>query len=155
MPKESTDHDIMMHAALEQASLAMHQGEVPVGAIISENHQIITRAFNKTEQLQDPCAHAEILAIRQAAQIKNNWRLDDAILYVTLEPCTMCAGAIRAARIKTVIYGATDSKLGACGSLYDVLEDARLGSAPRVIKGVLEDKCQNILSEFFKRLRRD
>jgi tRNA(adenine34) deaminase len=155
MPNNPIPQELMMRAAIEQAVLGESKGEVPVGAVICLGENIISSAHNRTEELQEPCAHAEILAIKEAAAKLNRWRLDDATLFVTLEPCTMCAGAIRSARIKTVVYGTADDKLGACGSLYNLLEDSRLGPTPRVIKGVLESECKSVLTNFFRKLRRD
>ncbi len=155
MPNNPIPQELMMRAAIEQAIMGESKGEVPVGAVICIGDQIIASAHNRTEELQEPCAHAEILAIREASTKMKSWRLDNATLFVTLEPCTMCAGAIRAARIKTVVYGADDEKLGACGSLYNLLEDSRLGSTPRIIKGILESECKTVLTNFFRKLRRD
>jgi tRNA(adenine34) deaminase len=124
--------------------------DVPVGAVIlDEAGTIITRARNRREADRDPTAHAEILAIRQAARILGRWRLTDLTLVVTLEPCTMCAGAITAARLGRLVYGAEDPKAGAVGSLWDVLRDARLNHRPEVIGGVLASECSVVLREFF------
>ena len=152
---QSESHQKLMALALEEANSAHLRGEVPVGAIIAVGDKIVAKASNRTEELADPTAHAEVLALRAAASTLQDWRLEDATLYVTLEPCTMCAGAIRAARIKTVVFGARDQRLGACGSLYDILTDSRLGPEPRVIEGVLKVECQDILKKFFDNLRKD
>jgi tRNA(adenine34) deaminase len=124
--------------------------DVPVGAVIlDEAGTIITRARNRREADRDPTAHAEILAIRQAASILGRWRLTDLTLVVTLEPCTMCAGAVTAARLGRLVYGAEDPKAGAVGSLWDVLRDARLNHRPEVIGGVLASECGAVLRDFF------
>ena len=148
-------HDNLMQLALAEARSAELRGEVPVGAIIVIGDKIIAKASNRTEELADPTAHAEILALREAAALLKDWRLDEATLYVTLEPCTMCAGAIRSSRIKTVVFGAKDQKLGACGSLYDLMLEPRLGPEPRVIEGILHNDCENVLKRFFSNLRKD
>lgn len=144
-----------MQIALAEAAEAQMRGEVPVGAIIAVGDKIIAKASNRTIELADPTAHAEILALRAAASILKDWRLEDATLYVTLEPCTMCAGAIRTARIKTVVFGARDQKLGACGSMYDILGEPRLGPEPRVVEGILKSECEDILKQFFSNLRKE
>jgi tRNA(adenine34) deaminase len=144
-----------MEMALEQAELAAAQDEVPVGAVIvSLEEGVIARAYNQREQLQDPTAHAEMIAITQAAQALRSWRLEGCILYVTLEPCPMCAGAIVLARIPYVAYGAADPKAGACHTLYRITSDVRLNHRSQVIPGVLADRCGAILSEFFARKRK-
>lgn len=132
----------------------MSRGEVPVGAVIVVGDEIVAAASNRTEELSDPTAHAEILAIRDACQQKKGWRLEDASIYVTLEPCTMCAAAIRNARIGTVIFGAKDPRMGAGGSLYDILLEPRLGPEPRVLEGIQSVECLKLLNDFFKTLRK-
>ncbi len=125
-------------------------GDVPVGAVVvNKAGDIIARGRNQKEQLKDSTAHAEIQAIRDAGELLGDWRLGDATLVVTLEPCVMCAGAIQAARFKTVVFGAWDEKVGAAGSLYDLVRDARLGSSIEVIPGVLESEASAQLKEFF------
>ncbi len=125
-------------------------GDVPVGAVVvNKAGEIIARGRNQKEQLKDSTAHAEIQAIRDAGELLGDWRLGDATLVVTLEPCVMCAGAIQAARFKTVVFGAWDEKVGAAGSLYDLVRDARLGSSIEVIPGVLESEASAQLKEFF------
>ncbi len=146
-------HDRWMRSALEQARAAFEEDEVPVGAVIVHRDQIIAAAFNQREALNDPTAHAEMIAITQAAEALASWRLLDCTLYVTLEPCPMCAGAIVQARIPTVIYGATDPKAGACHSLYTITDDERLNHRATVIGGVLQDECRSILQEFFAQQR--
>lgn len=143
-------HDHWMRQALDQARTAFEQEEVPVGAVIVHHDAIIGFGCNQRETLQDPTAHAEIIAITQAAQSLGSWRLLDCTLYVTLEPCPMCAGAIVQARIPTVVYGTTDHKAGACHSLFQITDDPRLNHRCTVIGGVLQDDCRDILREFFQ-----
>jgi tRNA(adenine34) deaminase len=138
-----------MRAALEQARSAFDADEVPVGAVIVQHDRVIAAAHNQRETLTDPTAHAEIIAITQAAQSLQSWRLLDCVLYVTLEPCPMCAGAIVQARIPTVVYGAPDPKAGACDTLYRITNDARLNHQCTVLGGVLRTECSAILTEFF------
>ncbi|MDB5346825.1 MAG: CMP/dCMP deaminase zinc-binding protein [Schlesneria sp.] len=142
-------HAFWMQAALEQARTAFDEGEVPIGAVIVHNDRIIAAAGNQREQLKDPTAHAEMIAITQAAEALQSWRLLDCTLYVTLEPCPMCAGAIVQARIPTVIYGTTDEKAGACHTLYQITSDPRLNHRATVVGGVLRDECRDLLREFF------
>lgn len=146
-------HDHWMRAALDQAQQAFEAGEVPVGAVIVHNDSIIGTGFNQRETLQDPTAHAEIIAITQAAQSLGSWRLLDCTLYVTLEPCPMCAGAIVQARIPCVVFGTTDQKAGACQTLYHITDDERLNHRATVLGGVLADECRGILQEFFRQQR--
>ncbi len=145
----------MMDLALEQARLAAEMGEVPVGAVIyhTDNGEILARAHNRRECDHDPLAHAELLAIAEASRARDDWRLSDCTLVVTLEPCVMCAGAIVNARIGRVVYGTHDPKGGACESLYEVLGDPRLNHRPIVISGVRRQACAHILSSFFRDLR--
>lgn len=138
-----------MRRALDQARRAFEEGEVPVGAVIVHDGQVIAEAHNQRETLNDPTAHAEMIAITQAADMLKSWRLIDCVLYVTLEPCPMCAGAIVQARIPTVIYGATDPKAGACHSLYQITSDPRLNHQTAVLGGILGEECGAILREFF------
>jgi len=142
-----------MRLALAQAEAAREENEVPVGAVIVHKGRVIAQARNQREQLQDPAAHAEMIAITQAAEFLGTWRLENCTLYVTLEPCPMCAGAILQARIPTVVYGAADPKAGAVRSLYRLLEDERLNHTCEVIDGVLAEPCGAILTEFFKAQR--
>ena len=146
-------HEIFMRMALEQAEAALEQKEVPVGAIITRAGHVIAAAHNQRETLRDPTAHAEMIAITQAAESVGDWRLEGCTLYVTLEPCPMCAGAILQARIPTVVYGATDPKAGAVQSLYQLLADPRLNHRCEVVPGVLGDTCGLILSRFFQQQR--
>ena len=143
-----------MRKSLELAAKASQQGDVPVGAIVlNSDGDVVGRGFNTREVDYDPMNHAEIVAMREAALANNSWRLDDHTLVVTLEPCTMCAGAAVQARIGRIIFGAFDDKAGAVGSLWDVVRDRRLPHRPEVVSGVLADECGAILSEFFKAQR--
>lgn len=142
-----------MRLALDLAQEAFEAGEVPVGAVIVHNNTVIGTGSNQREMLKDPTAHAEIIAITQAAQSLNSWRLLDCALYVTLEPCPMCAGAIVQARLPIVVYGTTDQKAGACHTLYQITDDSRLNHRATVIGGVLADECRGILQEFFRQQR--
>lgn len=142
-----------MHLALEEARLAFEKGEVPIGAVVVHNQQVIARAHNEKELRQDPTAHAEILAVQRATKALGAWRLSEATLYVTLEPCPMCAGALVQARLKTLVFGAADSKGGAVGSVTNVLDVNRWNHRIEVISGVLEEECAQILKEFFRKLR--
>lgn len=146
-------HDRWMRQALDQARAAFEADEVPVGAVIVLGESIVGMGFNHRETLQDPTAHAEIIAITQAAQTLESWRLLDCTLYVTLEPCPMCAGAIVQARIPTVVYGTTDPKGGACHTLYQITDDDRLNHRSTVLGGVLQADCRAILQEFFRQQR--
>ena len=143
-----------MSLALREAAAAFEAGEVPVGAVIVHEHRVIARAHNQRETLRDPTAHAEMIALTQAAAFLDNWRLLDTTLYVTLEPCPMCAGAIVLARVPRVVYAATDPKAGACGTLYDILRDPRLNHQVEVTQGVLAEESAAVLTEFFKTRRR-
>ena len=146
-------HDHYMRLAYREAERAFAEEEVPVGAIIVHEERVIARAHNQREQLHDPTAHAEMIAITQAAAALGSWRLEDCALYVTLEPCPMCAGAILQARIPWVIYGAADPKAGAVQSLYTLLTDERLNHRCQFVPGVLGDECGDILTRFFRRQR--
>jgi len=143
-----------MEMALDEAAMAADEAEVPVGAVIvSLERGIIARAHNQREALKDPTAHAEMIAITQAAQALGSWRLENSVLYVTLEPCPMCAGAIVLARLPMIVYGTTDPKAGACHTLYQIASDPRLNHGAQVIGGVLADRCAAMLSDFFKARR--
>jgi tRNA(adenine34) deaminase len=146
-------HDHFMQLALEEARAALEENEVPIGAVIVHEERVIARAHNQREQLRDPTAHAEMIAITQAAASLGSWRLEGCTLYVTLEPCPMCAGAILLARIPTVVYGAADAKAGAVRTLYQLLEDPRLNHRCLIVPGVLADSCGRVLSEFFQQQR--
>ncbi len=147
-------HEHFMRIALEEAQQALQEEEVPVGAAIVHDGRLIARAHNQRERLRDPTAHAEMIAITQAAESLRSWRLDGCTLYVTLEPCPMCAGAIVQARLPTVVYGAADPKAGAVDSLYQMLNDPRLNHRVETIAGVLAAPCGEILSRFFQQQRR-
>lgn len=143
-------HTEMMAFALEEARQAANEDEVPVGCVIVVPDQgIIASTHNQKEQLRDPTAHAEMISITQAATALGSWRLDRAIMYVTLEPCPMCAGAIVQARIPIIVYGCADQKAGACHSLYSITNDPRLNHRCQVISGVLAEECAAVLSSFF------
>ncbi len=145
-----------MRLALEQAHHASAGGDVPIGAVlIDPAGTVVARGHNEREAGCDPTAHAEVLAIRAAAARRRSWRLDDLTMVVTLEPCTMCAGAIVLARLARVVYGATDPKAGAVGSLWDVVRDRRLNHRPEVISGVLADECGAVLRDWFVQRRVD
>lgn len=142
-----------MKIALTEAEKALELGETPVGAIIVKENRIIGRGGNRVETLRDPTAHAEIIAIGAAAETTRYERLLDTAMYVTLEPCPMCSGAIVLARIPRLVYGASDPKMGACGSLYDVCRDPRLNHTVEVISGIMGNECSSLLREFFRTLR--
>jgi len=142
-----------MQQALEQAQLAALAGEVPVGAVLVRDGQVISRAFNKPISDHDPSAHAEMLALRQAAMADENYRLPGATLYVTLEPCTMCAGAILHARLDRIVYGASDPKTGAVGSVLDVFSLKQINHQTSVEGGVMGEECGQLLRDFFKERR--
>ena len=147
-------HDHFMRMALEEAEQALREDEVPVGAVIVHEGRLIARAHNQREQLHDPTAHAEMIAITQAAESRQSWRLDGCTLYVTLEPCPMCAGAILQARIPTLVYGAADPKAGAVDTLFRLLADPRLNHRVESVAGVLATPCSEVLSRFFQQQRR-
>jgi tRNA(adenine34) deaminase len=153
IPASDSGHVVYMRKALQQAQLAADADEVPVGAIIVLEDRVIGAAHNQRELLRDPTAHAEMIAITQAAQAVESWRLDRCVMYVTLEPCPMCAGAILQARIPWLIYGAADPKAGAVHSLFRLLEDGRLNHQTQVVAGILADPCGQILTDFFRRQR--
>jgi len=142
-----------MKEALKEAKKAYKKGEVPVGAVVVVDGKIISKAYNKKESINDPTAHAEIIAIRKACKALYNWRLTEATLYITKEPCIMCCGAIINARLKRVVYGCDDPKGGGALSLYSILQDARLNHQVEIKNGILEKECRDILQKFFKELR--
>jgi tRNA(adenine34) deaminase len=145
--------DKYMKLALEQAGIAEENGDVPIGAVIVKDGQIIAKAYNQREQLQDPTAHAEIIALTQAAAALENWHLNGCTIYVTLEPCPMCAGALVLARMDRLVYACDDPKTGACGSLYNIVRDDRLNHRLEVTSGVLAAECGAILQNFFQHRR--
>ena len=142
-----------MKSAIDTAMIAEENGDVPIGAVIVHRDQIIAKAYNQREQLQDPTAHAEIIALTQAAAALESWRLNGCTIYVTLEPCPMCAGALVLARVDRLVYGCDDPKAGACGSLYNIVQDERLNHRLEVTSGVLADECGALLTEFFEKRR--
>ena len=152
IPQPLDEH--YMQLALQQAELAGREEEVPVGAVVVCGDRVIAAAHNQREQLHDPTAHAEMIAITQAAESLGDWRLEKCSMYVTLEPCSMCAGAMLLARLPRLVYGATDSKAGFVHSLYHLLDDDRLNHQVEVVSGVCAAACGSILTEFFQRQRR-
>ena len=157
LPLTDVRHPFHLHhmeMALEEAAAAAAEDEVPVGAVVvSFERGVIGRAHNQRELLKDPTAHAEMIAITQASMALQSWRLENCILYVTLEPCPMCAGAIVQDRLPLVVYGCTDPKAGACHTLYQITSDSRLKHRCQVIGGVLADRCAAALGDFFARKR--
>ncbi|AID43577.1 tRNA adenosine(34) deaminase TadA [Staphylococcus xylosus] len=149
-----TNHQFYMKMAIEEAKKAGDIGEVPIGAVIVKNDEIIARAHNLRESKKDPTAHAEYLAIQKASKLLKSWRLEECQLYVTLEPCVMCAGAIVMSRIPHVIYGAKDPKGGCAGSLMDLLQEPRFNHRAQVEIGVMEEACSQLLTEFFRNIRK-
>lgn len=144
---------IWMARALELAALAYEKNEIPVGALIVCDGNVVAEAFNLKETTNNPLGHAETLAIQKASESKNSWRLADCTLYVTLEPCLMCVGAITHSRIKRIVYGASDPKAGAIESVYQIFDDKKLNHRPEVSAGILNNQCSEILTNFFKKLR--
>ena len=142
-----------MRLAIDQAKIAEENGDVPIGAVIVYQDQIIGKAYNQRQQLQDPTAHAEIIALTQAASFLESWRLNGCTMYVTLEPCPMCAGALVLARIDRLVYGCDDPKTGAVKSLYNIVQDERLNHRLEVTSGVLAEECSELLQDFFQRRR--
>lgn len=151
------DHDKYMLIALEEARKAAVMGEIPVGALLVLDGQVIARGHNERETTSDPLAHAEMVVLRRASAVLGTWRLDRSVLYVTLEPCPMCSGAIMQSRVSTIVYGARDARAGCCGTLYNLPEDRRFPAKCKIIGGVLGSECANILGGFFltKRKVRD
>ncbi len=149
----ATIDERMMRQALAEAEAALDTNDVPVGAVVVYDGRIIGRGRNQRELLQDPTAHAEVLALTAAADALRSWRLLDCTLYVTLEPCVMCAGAIVNARLPRLVFGTGDPKAGACGSVYNVVEDGRLNHRVTVERGLLADECVQLLRDFFGRQR--
>ena len=144
-----------MRAALREAERALAIDEVPVGCVVVHDGQVIARGHNQVEVLKDATAHAEMIAIGAASNAFNSWRLNECTLFVTLEPCAMCAGAIILSRVGRLVYGARDPKAGACGSVLDVIREPRLNHRVEVTEGVLADECAELLKEFFARKRRE
>ena len=153
MNLEIFPHSHFMQQAYQQAQAAAQMDEVPVGAVVVRDQQIIGAAHNMSRQLRDPTAHAEMMAITQAAESVGDWRLEGCTLYVTLEPCIMCAGAILQARIPQIVFAASEPKGGGVASMYQLLSDDRLNHQSEIIGGVLDTQCRQILTEFFSRKR--
>jgi tRNA(adenine34) deaminase len=153
MPTSPADDERFMSLALAQARRAELHGDIPIGAVVVRDGEVIGEGHNERELSEDPTAHAETLALRRAARTLGSWRVLDATLYVTLEPCAMCAGAIVLARVPRVVYGARDPKAGAAGSVLDVLDEPRLNHRPQVRAGVLADECGELLRAFFRSRR--
>ena len=153
MSSAPLDHHPFMRQALCEARQALQSADVPVGAVVVVENTIVARGHNQREALADPTAHAEIVALRRAAQQLQSWRLDNATLYVTLEPCIMCVGAAVLSRIKGLVYGCTDPKAGACGSQFDIIGVGRLNHTFPVVAGVYEAEARALLQAFFQRLR--
>ena len=149
-PNKGQGHSQHMEMALQEAVKALKVDEVPIGAVVLQNNTIIGRGYNQRETLKDPTAHAEMIAITAAANTKGDWRLNDCVLYVTKEPCPMCAGAIVNSRLKMVVFGCYDEQEGCCGSLYQLCGDPRFSTTVTVKGGVLEKKCLGIVQEFFQ-----
>jgi len=152
-PAHKSDEDFM-RMALAEAEKAAASDETPVGAVLVIDDKVIASAHNMRETWQDPTAHAEVLVVREASARSGTWRLQDAVLYVTLEPCLMCAGALVLARINRLVYGCRDPKAGALGSVYDVVRDGRLNHTFRITPGILETECRAVLQGFFEKLRK-
>ena len=148
------DKEYYMNIALNEARKAYNELEVPVGAIIVKDGKIVAKAYNKKEKKHDTTKHAEILAIQKASKKLKNWRLYDCDMYVTLEPCSMCAGALIQARLRKVYIGAMDEKTGSCGSVLNLLEDYKFNHKVEIEYGVCKKECENILKDFFKNLRK-
>lgn len=142
-----------MKAAIDQAHIALENGDVPIGAVIVHQNQIIAKGLNLRHKLNDPTAHAEIIALTAAAEYIGNWRLHGCSIYVTLEPCCMCAGACVLARLDRLVFGCRDPKAGACGSLYNIVQDKRLNHRLEITEGVLAEDCAKLLQNFFKKKR--
>ena len=153
MTAEIQDDERFMRAAIGEAQAAFDEGEVPIGAVIVRGGRIVGRGYNQREKLHDPTAHAEMIALTAAASAVGSWRLDDCTIYVTLEPCAMCAGALVLSRIQRLVYGPTDPKAGACESLYSIPTDERLNHCVDMTAGVLADEGAQLLREFFAHQR--
>jgi len=153
--EQSNIDERYMRNAIDQAYIAEENGDVPIGAIIVHENRIIAKAYNQREQLNDATAHAEIIALTQASEFLGRWRLHGCTVYVTLEPCTMCAGALVLARVDRLVFGCDEPKTGACGSVYNIVQDDRLNHRISVKKGVLKDQCSSQMSDFFQRRRKE
>lgn len=146
-------HDKFMRLAIAEAKKATNEGEVPVGAVVVENGKVISACYNKRETFSDPTAHAELLALKEAAQRKGDWRFDKCTIYVTLEPCPMCAGALLMARMGKIVFGAFDKMQGCCGSVYLLPMDEKLSGQCDCVGGVMEHECKMLLTSFFQNKR--
>jgi len=146
--------EFYMNEALKEAQQAFKEDEVPVGAVAVFQNQIIGRGHNRTEHLQDPTAHAEIIAITAAANALGSWRLDEVTVYTTIEPCIMCAGALVLARVKKIVFGARDEKFGGCGSIFNIVQEKKLNHQIEVVKGILQAQAAALMKEFFKKKRK-
>jgi tRNA(adenine34) deaminase len=153
IPLSIHSDDYFMGQALREAGLAFEEDEVPVGAVIVFENRIIGRAHNQREQLKDPTAHAEILALTQASAELGSWRLNGTTMYVTLEPCPMCAGALVNARVDRLVFGCADPKAGACGTLWNLVQSEKLNHRLQMVGGLMEEDCGDILQRFFKMKR--
>lgn len=142
-----------MNAALQEAIKAFEENEVPVGAVVVYKNKIIGRGYNQVEKLKDPTAHAEMIAITSAANHLNDWRLNECAIYVTLEPCIMCTGALLNSRINEIYFGCFDAKSGACGSIYNLAEESKTNHHPKVYSGLMANESESLLKEFFNKLR--
>jgi len=152
---ELNQDEYWMREAFKEAEKALKKKEVPVGAVVVYEKRIIGRGHNQTETLKDATAHAEILAIGAASNFLNSWRLTGASIYVTVEPCIMCAGAIVLSRLDRLVFGARDPKAGACGSLYNLPQDIRLNHQVEILSGILEQDCKSLMKAFFEKLRKE
>ncbi|MBD2863569.1 tRNA adenosine(34) deaminase TadA [Paenibacillus oceani] len=153
MDSYEDNHELWMEEAIKEAKKAEELKEVPIGAVIVKEGRIIARGHNLRETTHDPTAHAEMIAIREASEVLGAWRLLDCTLYVTLEPCPMCAGAIVQARVKTVVYGTPDPKAGCAGTLMNLLQEERFNHRTELVDGVLRERCAGLLTDFFRSLR--
>ncbi|MFC3772114.1 tRNA adenosine(34) deaminase TadA [Paenibacillus sp. GCM10012303] len=153
MDSYEENHELWMEEAIKEAKKAEELKEVPIGAVIVKEGRIIARGHNLRETTHDPTAHAEMIAIREASEVLGAWRLLDCTLYVTLEPCPMCAGAIVQARVKTVVYGTPDPKAGCAGTLMNLLQEDRFNHRTELVDGVLRERCAGLLTDFFRSLR--
>ncbi len=147
-------HEAFMKEALKEAQAALEKGEVPIGAVLVKEERILGRGHNLREGKRDPTAHAEIIALQEGSRALNSWRLTGTTLYVTVEPCPMCAGALIQARVKRLVFGVRDSKAGVCGSLYNLVQDDRFNHQIEVVEGIMEQDCRRIMQEFFQKLRK-
>ncbi len=144
-----------MNEALKEAQKAFQEDEVPIGAVAVYKNQIIGRGHNQIERLQDPTAHAEIIAVTVAANALSSWRLEEVIIYTTIEPCIMCAGALVHARVKRIVFGARDEKFGGCGSIFNVVQEKKLNHRIEIVEGVMTDEAAGLMKSFFEKKRKD